>query len=104
MDNQYYNENSLLRGANGFCTKILFDKVESNTKYKITAIKETTKIIITYFDEANIAIKTEKAETNMMEFITPENCAKIRVGFLNSNKQEAINGYKLEKMENISKN
>lgn len=60
-----------------------------NTKLKI--------IIITYFDKANTAIKTEIVRTNVMEFITPENCAKIRVGFLNSNKQEAINGYKLEK-------
>ena len=98
MDNTYYNENNALRGANGFCTKILFDEVESNTKYKITAIKGTTRTIITYFDEANVAIKTERAEINMMEFVTPENCTKIRVGFLNSNKQEAINGYIIEKM------
>ena len=97
MDDTCYNNYSILTGANGYCTKILFDEVESNTKYKITAIEGTAKTIITYFDEANIAIKTEKAETNVMEFITPENCAKIRVGFLNSNKQEAINGYKLEK-------
>ena len=33
-----------------------------------------------------------------MEFITPEICTKIRVGFFNSNKQEAVNGYKLEKV------
>ena len=72
MDNQYYNEDSILKGSNGFCTKILFD-------------------------EANAAIKTERIKTNVVEFIAPENCAKIRVGFLNSNKQEAINGYKLEK-------
>ena len=32
------------------------------------------------------------------EFITPENCTKIRVGFFNSNKQEAINGYKIEQL------
>lgn len=98
MDNQYYNENSAIRGANGFCTKILFDEVEPNTKYKITAIEGTKETIITYFDEANIAIKTEKAGTKVMEFVTPENCTKIRVGFLNSNKQEAINRYKLEKI------
>ena len=29
---------------------------------------------------------------------TPENCTKIRVGFVTSNKQEAIDGYKLEKI------
>lgn len=98
IDNTYYNENNALRGANGFCTKILFDEVEPNTKYKITAIKGTTRTIITYFDEANVAIKTERAEINVMEFVTPENCTKIRVGFLNSNKQEAINGYIIEKM------
>ena len=97
MDNTCYNNDSKLTGANGYCTKILFDEVESNTKYKITAIEGTARTIITYFDETNIAIKTEKAETNVMEFITPENCTKIRVGFLNSNKQESINGYKLEK-------
>ena len=97
MDNTCYNNDSILTGANGYCTKILFDEVESNTKYKITAIEGTVRTIVTYFDEINIAIKTEKAETNMMEFITPENCAKIRVGFLNSNKQEAINEYKLGK-------
>ena len=97
MDNQYYNENSVLTGVNGFCTKILFDEVESNTKYKITAIEGTIETIVTYFNEGNKAIKTERVETNVMEFITPENCTKIRVGFLNSNKQEAINGYKLEK-------
>ena len=67
-------------------------------KYKITAIEGTTRTIITYFDEANKAIKTERVETNIMEFITPENCTKIRVGFLNSNKQEAINGYIIEKL------
>ena len=98
MDNQYYNDDSNLRGAGGCCTKILFDEVESNTKYKITAIEETTKTIITYFNEANIAIKTERAETKVMEFTTPENCTKIRVGFVTSNKQEAINGYKIEKI------
>ena len=98
MDNQYYNDDSNLRGAGGCCTKILFDEVESNTKYKITAIEETTKTIITYFNEANIAIKTERAETKVMEFTTPENCTKIRVGFVTSNKQEAIDGYKLEKI------
>ena len=97
MDNQYYNEDSILKGANGFCTKILFDEVESNAKYKITAIEGTEETIITYFDKANTAIKTERIKTNLVEFITPENCTKIRVGFLNSNKQEAINGYKLEK-------
>ena len=97
MDNQYYNDENILKGAGGYCTKILFDEVEPNTKYKITAIEGTTETIVTYFNEDNTAIKTEKAETNVMEFITPENCAKIRVGFLNSNKQEAINGYKLEK-------
>ena len=93
MDNKYYNENSILREAGNFCTKILFDEVESNTKYKITAIEGTARITITYFDENNIAIKTEKTEANVMEFIVPENCAKIRVGFKNPNKQEAINGY-----------
>ena len=97
MDNQYYDDDSILKGAGNFCTKILFDEVESNTKYKITAIEGTARIIITYFDEANTAIKTERAETNVMEFITPENCTKIRVGFLNPNKQEAINGYIIEK-------
>ena len=97
MDNQYYNEDSILKGSNGFCTKILFDEVESNTKYKITAIKGTIETIINYFDEANAAIKTERIKTNVVEFIAPENCAKIRVGFLNSNKQEAINEYKLGK-------
>ena len=65
---------------------------------QITAIKETTKTIITYFNEANISIKTERAETKVMEFTTPENCTKIRVGFVTSNKQEAIEGYKLEKI------
>ena len=97
MDNTYYNDESNLRGAGNFCTKILFDEVEPSTKYKITAIEGTARTIVTYFNEDNKAIKTEKVETNVMEFITPENCAKIRVGFLNSNKQEAINGYKLEK-------
>ena len=97
IDNQYYNENSVLRGANGFCTKILFDEVIPNTKYKITATKETKQTIITYFDEANTAIKTEIAKTNVLEFTTPENCTKIRVGFLASNKQDAINGYIIEK-------
>ena len=48
--------------------------------------------------EANIAIKTERAETKVMEFTTPENCTKIRVGFVTSNKQEAINGYIIEKL------
>ena len=98
MDNQYYNENSVLRGAGGCCTKILFDEVEPNTKYRITAIEGITKTIITYFDEANKAIKTERAEAKVIEFTTPENCTKIRVGFITSNKQEAINGYKIEKL------
>lgn len=97
IDNQYYNEDSVLREANGFCTKILFDEVESNTKYKITAIEGTKETIITYFNETNVAIKTERIKTNVVEFVTPENCTKIRVGFSNLNKQEAINGYKLEK-------
>ena len=61
-----------------------------NTKLKI--------IIITYFDKANTAIKTEIVRTNAVEFITLENCTKIRVGFSNPNKQEVINRYKLEKI------
>ena len=32
-------------------------------------------------------------------FTTPENCTKIRVGFLASNKQDAINGYIIEKKQ-----
>lgn len=98
MDNQYYNDDSIIKGAGNFCTKILFDEVKSNTKYKITAIEGTARTIVTYFNEDNKAIKTERVETNIMEFITPENCTKIRVGFLNSNKQEAINGYKIEQL------
>ena len=98
MDNQYYNDDSNLRGAGNFCTKILFDEVEPNTKYRITAIEGTARTIVTYFNEDNKTIKTERVETNAMEFITPENCTKIRVGFLNSNKQEAIDGYVIEKL------
>ena len=98
MDNMYYNDENILKGADNLCTKILFDEVKPNTKYKITAIEGTTRIIVTYFNEDNTAIKTERVRTKVMEFITPENCTKIRVGFLNSNKQEAIDGYKLEEI------
>lgn len=97
MDNTCYNNDSKLTGVNGYCTKILFDEVEPNTKYKITAIEGTKETIITYFDETNAAIKTERIKMSVVEFITPENCTKIRVGFMTSNKQEAINEYKLEK-------
>lgn len=97
MENTYYNDDSQIRGAGNFCTKILFDKVQPNSKYKITAIDGTKRVIVTYFDENDKAFKTERAESNVMEFTVPENCAQIRVGFHNVNQQEAINGYKLEK-------
>lgn len=97
MENIYYDDNNNRRGAGNFCTKILFDKVTPNTNYKITAIDGTNIIRITYFDENEKAIKTERAGSNVMEFTTPENCTQIRVGFSNVNHQEAINGYKLEK-------
>lgn len=97
MENAYYNDNNQRKGAPDFCTKILFDKVEANSNYKITAIEGTKRTIVTYFDETGTAIKTERVETNVMEFTTPENCVKIRVGFWNEKQQEAINGYKLEK-------
>ena len=97
MENTYYNDDSQIRGAGNFCTKILFDKVTPNSNYKITAIDGTKRVIVTYFDENEKAFKTERAGSNVMEFTTPANCTKIRVGFSNVNQQEAINGYKLEK-------
>lgn len=97
MENTYYDDNNNIRGAGNLCTTILFDEVTPNTNYKITAIDGTKIIRVTYFDENDKAFKTERAGSNVIEFTTPENCTKIRVGFSNVNQQEAINGYKLEK-------
>ena len=53
----------------------------------------------TIMNEAGEYLKKaiEQIKNGNIMITTPENCTKIRVGFLASNKQDAINGYIIEK-------
>lgn len=100
IENSYY-DGSNIKGARDFCIEILKKDVEPSTKYLVKSNDNTTtRVCLTYFNENNEIIKTDRVDNaNEGEFTTPENCTRVRVGFRTSTQEETIKSYTMEKIE-----
>ena len=105
LENQYiknsYYDGSNIKGARDFCIEILKKDVEPSTKYLVKSNDDTTtRVCLTYFDENDKVIKTDKVDNaNEGTFVTPKNCTRVRVGFRTTTQEETIKSYTMEKVK-----